>query len=343
MSPPFAHSLCASLTLSLSLSPSLSPLQIKERRPQHGGHDIFWPVRETDLLALQAARPEMIASLNTGKRLLEEGMNTPEEFYPRQNLLDAVNAMRTLLQEAKARREGNTRRQRSALALDRVKRPSHRQLTRAEELELIEQLKVGEEKSRALEWTLQDMVEDLALLYNTITARVRPGSSDQELARFDRIHSSLSGLAENLAEKSRERAMMHPAKRDFLAKMLVLKGLLAAGNENFIYGERPPWGKPEYAKTWAQAEQEEEERQKQREREEQQQLASAHAASAASAAASPQSYPLASPSAAAGAMMQGGIDLADQPNFAIHIPQRKGAGGDGSDEDEEEDGEDEEE
>jgi hypothetical protein len=219
----------------------------QERRPRHGGRDIYWPVRETDLISLHQAHPEMIASLNGGKRLLEEGLNTPEEFYPRQNLLDAVNGMRTLLQEAKARREGKLRR---SLLDDRKKRPSNRQLTRAEELDLLASLKLGEEKSRALEWTLQDMVEDLSLLYNTITARVKSASGtgglDQELARFDRIQGSFEGFSSDLSIKSKERALMHPLKRDFLAKLLVLKGLVSTGNENFVYGERPPWSAPNY-------------------------------------------------------------------------------------------------
>lgn len=221
----------------------------EERRPKHGGRDIYWPARETDLLALHLARPEMLVALNTGKRMLEEGMNTPEEFYPRQKLLDAVNAMRTLLAEAKLRREGKLRR---SILDDRSRRPSHRQLTRAEELELISTLKLGEDKARALEWTLQDMVEDLSLLYNTITARVKAAAGDgttglqQELHRFERIQSSFEGFADSLTAKSHERALMHPLKQDFLAKMLVVRGIVMTGNENFNYGERPPWGEPKF-------------------------------------------------------------------------------------------------
>lgn len=231
---------------------------ILERRSKHGGRDIYWPVRETDLVSLHAAHPEMIACLNAGKRLLEESVDTPEEFFPRQNLLDAVENMRTLLAEAKARREGRARR---SLLDDRAqsRRPTHRQMTREEEAELIAILKLGEEKSRALEWTLQDMVEDLALLYNTITARVKlsadigdapvggggGGSLDRELARFDRIQDAFEGFASNLRDKSKDRALMHPFKRDYLAKMLVMKAMVTVGNENFVYGERPPWSAPQ--------------------------------------------------------------------------------------------------
>lgn len=63
--------------------------------------DGAWPTVPSDLVALYATHPEMISTLNLGKRLLEEALTTPEEFYPRANLLEAINAMRTLLQEAK--------------------------------------------------------------------------------------------------------------------------------------------------------------------------------------------------------------------------------------------------
>ena len=124
--------------------------------------------------------------------------------------------------------------------------------------------RLGDEKSVALEWTLQDMVEDLALLYNTLSARaakdVAPAAAaaaagaaggggggdqqDREAARFDRMQVALSGFADALHAKQLQLTLMQPAKRDFLAKMLAIKGIVTAGNANFVYGERPPWAAP---------------------------------------------------------------------------------------------------
>lgn len=217
--------------------------------------DLYWPVRDTDLLALHQAHPETIATLNLGKRLLEDALVTPEEFYPRQNLVEAICAMRTLLREAKARREGKTRR--SLLDDRRSNRASNRHLSAAEEAALVRTLRLGEEKSVALEWTVQDMVEDLALLYNTLAARASQDSQQQqqaqqqaggggsggnnEHARFERMQSAFDGFSDSLRAKQLDRALMHPYKRDLLAKLLSIKTILTAGNPNFVYGERPPF------------------------------------------------------------------------------------------------------
>ena len=140
-----------------------------------------------------------------------------------------------------ARREGKHRR--SILDDRRVARPSNRALTLAEERELVRIQRLGEEKSVALEWTLQDMVEDLALLYNTLSARAAKANasggaaqgkdasaSDREAARLQRMSAALLGFSESLHAKSLQLALMHPVKRDFLAKMLAIKALVSSGN-----------------------------------------------------------------------------------------------------------------
>ena len=113
--------------------------------------------------------------------------------------------------------------------------------------------RLGEERSRALEWTLQDMVEDLALLYNTMSARAAKDlaasggaatAAAASQARLERMSGPLAGFSESLASKQLQCAMMHPAKRALLAKLLAIKALLSAGNESFVYGERPPWAQP---------------------------------------------------------------------------------------------------
>lgn len=152
-----------------------------------------------------------------------------------------------------ARREGKVHR---SLLLDDRRvgaRPLHRSLTKSEEAELARVARLGEERSRALEWTLQDMVEDLALLYNTMSARAAKDLAASggaatvaaaSQARLERMSGSLAGFSESLASKQLQCAMMHPAKRALLAKMLAIKALLSAGNESFVYGERPPWAQP---------------------------------------------------------------------------------------------------
>jgi len=228
--------------------------------------DLFWPVSEMDLWALHKAVPELLSTLNAGKKLLDDARGTAEEFYPRQHLLEAVNAMRTLLHESKQRREGRMKGHRSSSssatsALERARhRPSNRALTAAEEVELRRLLRLGEAKAVALEWTLQDMIEDMALLYNTLTARAggEKASSSSAAAmasssaagsaaagsRVERMRAALTGFSESLSAKQLDRALMHPYKRDFLARMLALRGIVAAGNDKFVFGERQGWAPP---------------------------------------------------------------------------------------------------
>jgi hypothetical protein len=233
--------------------------------------DLYWPVVDADLWALHKAVPELLSTLNAGKKLLDDARGSAEEFYPRARLLEAIQSMRTLLYEAKARREGKSTTQGGRSLLDdrarQRQRASNRALTKAEEAELRRLLRLGEHKALALEWTLQDMVEDLALLYNTLAARAGAGaggggaekdsSSIASLAaatpvgqaapgsRVERMQHALDGFADSLAAKQLDQALMHPYKRDYLARMLTIKAICTAGgNTNFVHAERPPWGQP---------------------------------------------------------------------------------------------------
>jgi hypothetical protein len=234
--------------------------------------DLYWPVVDADLWALHKAVPELLSTLNAGKKLLDDARGSAEEFYPRARLLEAIQSMRTLLYEAKARREGKSTTQGGRSLLDdrarQRQRASNRALTKAEEAELRRLLRLGEHKALALEWTLQDMVEDLALLYNTLAARAGAGagggaqkdSSSSSIAslaaatpvgqavpgsRVERMQHALDGFADSLAAKQLDQALMHPYKRDYLARMLTIKAICTAGgNTNFVHAERPPWGQP---------------------------------------------------------------------------------------------------
>lgn len=169
-------------------------------------------------------------------------MVVPDALFPTQPLLDAVHTMRALLSDAKARREGRAR---TLVVAER--RPRQRQLTAEEQAAMTVSLRRGELVSRALEYTMQDMVEDLALLYNTVTTRIsraQPVTTRADAHRVERIAAATAGFATDLKDKHRHRALMHPYKRDLLAKLMVVKSLLTAGNADFVYGQRPPWSAP---------------------------------------------------------------------------------------------------
>jgi len=97
------------------------------------------------------------------------------------------------------------------------------------------------ERAMVLEWTLQDMTEDLALLHTSHSSQFASLAGDQEVKRYERMQDALSGLRETLARKSDDRILMKPEKKQLLQKLLVLRGLLG---EQFVYGisrGRPAW------------------------------------------------------------------------------------------------------
>ena len=81
-----------------------------------------------------------------------------------------------------------------------------------------------QDRGYALEWTLRDMTEDLALLYSTIVRKFVNLKSVADMNRFDKIQDSIQGWRQNLQAKADDRLLVAPQKQRFIQRMMFVHG-----------------------------------------------------------------------------------------------------------------------
>eukprot|EP01006_Ploeotia_vitrea_P033641 TRINITY_DN65595_c8_g3_i1.p1 TRINITY_DN65595_c8_g3~~TRINITY_DN65595_c8_g3_i1.p1 ORF type:complete len:727 (-),score=357.74 TRINITY_DN65595_c8_g3_i1:57-2195(-) len=81
-----------------------------------------------------------------------------------------------------------------------------------------------------LEWTLQDLTEDLAMVLEQIR--------NVSMLPDEELEDALTDVGPRLRAKQFDRALLHPAKTRMLQKMLVMRQLLG---DDFLHGNRVEW------------------------------------------------------------------------------------------------------
>jgi len=314
-----------------------------------GGLSLLWPVRPSDLLAIEAVAPMLLQTLNDGKRMMEEASEGQEEGIQSGQLLGVIGSIRQVLQAIK-RHDGsgsgfpssapfsssNTRHPYAALSpptshshssihrpasssvlstlvalqpslalndthqyqqnqgaanananaassrngnaamhgyplSSSMPSPSFSSITSTTSVvppySLPALIHLGLTKSACLEWTLQDLVEDLSLIHNSLRIQTTNGQTlqqqqqqeedgkeeeDRQRQQQHDPHSYPSsalcpipfGFSSSLHGKFSSRRLVHPVKHDWLHRLLAMRAIIDRGNQNFVYGERPTFNTP---------------------------------------------------------------------------------------------------
>lgn len=85
-------------------------------------------------------------------------------------------------------------------------------------------------RDHLLAWTLQDMTEELALIYEN--------SQQLSLLPNEGLEGALEGLHDAMRQKQFDRLLLHPAKARALGRLAALRALLG---DDYVYGDRREW------------------------------------------------------------------------------------------------------
>lgn len=91
------------------------------------------------------------------------------------------------------------------------------------------------DSNHLLEWTLQDMIEELAFVYQN--------SQDKSILPNPPLEKMLEGLKQHLRTEEEQSVLMQPIKQDILQKLVVVRCLL--GTEYVDSTNREEWEDPE--------------------------------------------------------------------------------------------------
>mmetsp|Transcript_42108 Transcript_42108/g.82712 ORF Transcript_42108/g.82712 Transcript_42108/m.82712 type:complete len:690 (-) Transcript_42108:60-2129(-) len=205
-----------------------------------------WPTVPVDVEHLAIRYPECVSAINESKQLIHWSASTAHEFYPRYHLVELIQTIRALMKrhcnsdnsanwqldcmaakkyakqsadEKKQRKVGGVTRSLSSLSADNTQ-------------SLLDRIYL-------IEWTLQDLSEDLASLHHHLkTEAGAQQSGPARTARLERLRGKIEGMRESMVEKKHQFILVRPEARLLVQKLLVLRGLLG---QDISAGTRAPW------------------------------------------------------------------------------------------------------
>ncbi len=183
-----------------------------------------WVTSEADILDICVGNSELLTVFNTGKLLLKEALFTPSEFFPRYKIRELVNVLKRYHSEFHtkiARARGG-----EELPLVRFT-PKELAMDPAKARELLEK---RQDKGLALEWSVEDTLEDLMHLYSVMrhTLSALDDADGVESSKFQLMHNCLRGFGSSLKRKNYDRTLMRPEKHMLIRKLLVLRFMLGS-------------------------------------------------------------------------------------------------------------------